>query len=419
MRQEQRTHGIFIFILLALYTAYEGMLRVSPAIMQKQLAQSVNISPDALGLMGAFTLYIYLIMQVPIGVIYDRISTRYVIPGMIFICALGAFFFGWSYNVGFASLAKGMMAVSSPFAFLGSLIVAQRWFEHRHFALLAGTSQAVGSLGILIAGVPVEALLQYYTSWRVVMVVLGSLGIVLALMCLMVVQDRPNEEEFHPPPPSYYRKQLKGVFSSSQTWWAAFYAFCGWGPMLVFVGPWGGPYLQKRFLISIDKAAGMFSLSWLALVVASPFLGWLSDRLGRRLPILRMSSLLGILCSLLLLYLPGKSLFVFGVLLFGLGVAASGQILTFPIVKEITSSTSMGLAVGLNNMAAVLGGIISQGISSGILHFFPSVVNTYSLTAFRVAFIIVPFLFVASYIVSTYCLKETYCKQIGGSHNHE
>ena len=147
MKQEERIHGVFIFILLVLFIAYEEILRVIPQFIKKELFESIKLSPDSLGLMGTFALYVYLILQIPIGYIYDRITMRLVIPLVVFICALGAFFFGWSYNLFFATFAKGLMSFSLPFAFIGSMMVILRWFPHQRFALLVGTAQLIGALG--------------------------------------------------------------------------------------------------------------------------------------------------------------------------------------------------------------------------------------------------------------------------------
>lgn len=410
MKQEERIHGVFIFILLVLFIAYEEILRVIPQFIKKELFESIKLSPDSLGLMGTFALYVYLILQIPIGYIYDRITMRLVIPLVVFICALGAFFFGWSYNLFFATFAKGLMSFSLPFAFIGSMMVILRWFPHQRFALLVGTAQLIGALGILIAGVPIEMLLKYYTSWRVVMIMLGCVGVVLALMCLMIVKDGP-EEIFIIPHRHQYFKQIKMIFTSSQSWYLALNAFCGWGPMVVFAGTWGGPYLQKKYAISVDSAAGMMTFCWLGLGIISPLIGWYSDRIGRRIPLLYSTAALGILSSLLLLFTPGQSLILASIFLFFLGVAAGGQILTFPLIKELTFASSGGVALGFINGAAVLGGIVSQAIAGGILKLFPALGNLYSLTAYRIAFLIVPLSFIVAFVTSFFYIQETFCKE--------
>ena len=406
MKKEHRIHGIFIFVLILIFLTYVEILRVFPEVAKRELSQSIRISANTVGLMGTFALYIYLFVQVFIGIIYDRISLRIVIPSGVLLCAVGGFFFGWSYNIPLAFIAQGMMAVGSTFAFLGGLIVIQRWFARRHFAMLAGVLQTVGAFGIFSAGIPNEALLHYYSSWRVVMIVLGSIGIVLGLMYLMVVQDNP-EDEFIVPTSRRFLRQVREIFSSSQMWWAALVAAFGWGPLIAVVGVLGGPLLQKRYMLSLNEASDMITFCWLGLGISGPLIGYLSDAIGRRLSLLYFCSALGALSSLLLIFLPGSSLIVAGVVLFALGVAAGGQILTFPFVKENTPSTSMGTAVGLNNMAAIFGGIVAQSIMGGVLASFSS----HTLTAFRVAFLVVPLFFTLAFIISLFLLKETYCKQ--------
>ena len=55
------------------------------------------------------------------------------------------------------------------------------------------------------------------------------------------------------------------------------------------------------------------------------------------------------------------------VLLFGIGVAGAGQILTFALVKDINRPAITSTAVALNNMGVVAGGVIFQPLVGFLL----------------------------------------------------
>ena len=70
-------------------------------------------------------------------------------------------------------------------------MVAARWVPHENFGSFAGVGRFFSTLGVLVGGVPLLLLVKYYISLLVLMVVMGTAGDILVLMCLLVVQDSP------------------------------------------------------------------------------------------------------------------------------------------------------------------------------------------------------------------------------------
>ena len=81
-------------------------------------------------------------------------------------------------------IAKCFLMVGSPFAFLSVLVMIARWFPNEKFVVLADVGQLFSTVGILIGGTPLALLIQYYLSWRVVMIILGTAGVI----CNYIVQ---------------------------------------------------------------------------------------------------------------------------------------------------------------------------------------------------------------------------------------
>jgi len=348
-----------------------------------------------------------------VGLLYDRYSARGLITFAAIICTIGSFFFAFTHHVVWAGLGRFMMGIGSAFAFVGVLIVAARWFPRRYFAFLVGIAQFLAAMGALCGELPIAALLNH-VIWRVVMVLFGMIGLVMTVLCFMIVRDNPYNNR-HIPKRHHLKQELKEIVRSAQTWWIALYAFCGWGPIAVFAALWGVPYLVVRFQVPTTQAAFAMALVWIGLGIMSPILGWFSDKLGRRCILLRLTSLIGLLSAVALLYLPGISFGLSFVFLLGIGIAASGQILTFALVKDNNRPTTTGTAVGLNNMAVVAGGAIFQPLVGLLLHLFwdhkvgDNGVPLYTVENYHLGLLIVPLCFLVGLIVSLFFIKETYC----------
>ncbi|MCP5504616.1 MAG: MFS transporter [Chlamydiales bacterium] len=414
MNQSQRILGIFIYILAALFLLYEMGLQVSPSIMTRDLMYEFKVGAAALGVMSAFYFYSYTLMQIPVGLLFDRFNARGLITGAVLLCSIGTFFFAFTHHIVWAAFGRFLMGIGSAFAFVGVLILAARWFEAKYFAFLVGTGQFLAALGALGGELPLSAMLEHW-RWRVVMIFLGSIGIVLALLCFMIIRDNPYQERHIPKRHDLFR-ELKEIVKSAQTWWIGLYSFCGWGPVAVFAALWGVPYLRVRFQVPTTHAALAMALLWIGLGLTSPLIGWLSNKIGKRCPAMIACSAIGLTCSLILFYVPNITFAHAFILLFGFGIAASGQILSFALIKDNNRPSTTGTAIGLNNMAVVAGGAFFQPMVGFLLQIFWNGakddwgVPLYSIENYHLGFTIVPICFFIGLISSSFFIKETYCR---------
>lgn len=409
MTVARRVHGIFILFLVIFFLTYDQLVRAAPKVLRYEVIQNTEIGGEILGVMGIVAIYVYILLVIPVGMLFDQVKSKVLLPLAITSSALGLFFLGWSYEPVLALIAKALLIVSAPFSFLSVLILTSRWFSHRHFAMITGVAQLFLTLGILLAGIPVAFLVEYYVSWRVVMVVLGSLGIVLILMCLMIIQDSPMEEHLRLGG-ARYKRELRKVFHSKQMWASALYIFCGWGPILVFATEWGGAFIHKKCGVKMLLSRDAMAILWLSVGVLAPFMGYLSDRIKKRRSYLVALAGLGLVSSLLLVY-GGKSFPLMILALVGMGIAGAGQVITYAYVKDLFPNFILGFALGIAVMASVLGGLIVDFYTQGVFFFFHTEPDgLFSVHAYRIALSIHPFLFLVALITAVFFLRETGCR---------
>lgn len=86
MTRDQKILGIFIYTLAALFLLYEMGLQVSPSIMTRNLMYEFKVGAASLGVMASFYFYSYTLMQIPVGLLFDRFNAGDSLPGLSF-CA--------------------------------------------------------------------------------------------------------------------------------------------------------------------------------------------------------------------------------------------------------------------------------------------------------------------------------------------
>src|SRR5690348_88516 len=89
-------HAWIIWLLSALFMFYKYALEVSPSVMTATLMSTFHISGAALGNLAACYFYAYLLLQIPAGLLLDKIGPRKVTTVAIILCALGSLIFAKS-----------------------------------------------------------------------------------------------------------------------------------------------------------------------------------------------------------------------------------------------------------------------------------------------------------------------------------
>lgn len=405
-----------ICILASMFYLYEFVLQVSPSVMTTQLMHDFGIGAAGVSVISAFYYYSYTPMQLAAGLLYDRFGPRRVLTAAILVCASGAFFFCTTHNVAMASAGRFLMGMGSAFSFIGALMLVSRWFPPYYFALIAGIVQLMSSIGAICGQIPIAAAVEDF-GWRATLRWVAIFGVGLAILMSLVVKDHPPGAVITPPRHQNGElARLKTVLGKSQTWFTAIYAFSSWGPIVLFGALWGIPYLATKYDVSTTQASAACAMIWLGIGFGSPIFGWLSDFFQNRRSLLITCSIFTLVSGILVLYVPHISYKMMYVVLFMFGLAASGQALSFAVVKDNNSNHVTGTAIGFNNLAVVLGGAIFQPLAGVILHkhwhggYFHGV-PVYHLSDYVAAMSLIPFCGILGLIMSIFFIKETHCRR--------
>ncbi len=403
-----------IFILSACFYLYEFVLQVAPSVMAEPMMQTFKVTAEGFGVVSAFYFYAYAPMQLPAGLLYDRYGPRKLMTIALLVCALGSIFFASTNSIVTAAIGRFLIGLGSAFSFIGVLVLISRWFPPHYFAILAGIAQLMSSLGAMFGEMPLAALIDL-VNWRNASFILGGIGIVLAVLIAVVIRDYPVPPKRSPQKRSFLgeMRRLKEVCRHKYTWFTSAYAFTLWTPIAVFAVLWGVPFLKEKYHVSVLVASGMCSMIWMGIGIGSPLLGWLSDHLYSRKISLAISALLGLIATILILYVPGLSRSMAYAVLFVLGLGASGQTVSFAVVKDNNAPHLVGTASGFNNLCVLLGGAIFQPLVGVFLNRSGNWVMadhaiTYPLSSYQWALLVMPICFFISLLIAVFLLRESH-----------
>ncbi|MCH9743588.1 MAG: MFS transporter, partial [Gammaproteobacteria bacterium] len=404
--------AIAMFALAATFYFYEFLLQVSPSIMARNLLHDFGIDGTVLGLLSGAYYYSYTLMQVPGGFLYDHFGARRVITAAILICALGALLFGLAPSPTMLGISRFLMGIGSACSYLGVLSICVRWIPKKYFALFAGLSQTIGSIGAATGQAPLAAVINHI-GWRESMIGLSIIGAIIGLVIFLFLRDAPKKIRHHKRKrlqSIQIKKVLLTILREKQTWVIAAFSLCIWSPIPIFASLWGVPFLMRKFAVNNVVAGSICSMAWFGTALGGPLSGWLSIHIKKRHAILIFAALAGLIASCILIYVP-MPFWVGYILLFVFGCACGSQALTFGFVRHNNSPQIASTAMGFNNMAIVIGGAFFQPLVGYILDLYwkggfhkgaEHGARAYSIHAYHIALLLIPACFILAILVGLF-----------------
>lgn len=410
-----------IWGLAATYFFADYFARVSPGVMSRELQLSFSVSAAGLGALSAYFYYPYVLMQLPVGLMVDRLSIRNLLSIMAVVTGIACALFGYADSLWLACFARAAIGFSAAFAFVCALRLAAMWFPAAMFGILAGLTQALGMLGAAVGEAPVSFLVSGI-GWRQTMYVMAVFFLILAVLIYKYVQVRADveEEEIKAKCSPFWQvtfslwRSLKRVISNKQVVIASCCAGLIYAPSAVIGEFWGPAFLQYGRGLSAHSAAFANGLIFIGWGIGGPLFGFLSDKFQKRKPFIFLSSACGVVFISLIIFLPSMSTGLLYLLFFLHGLTNFGVVIAYAMVSENSSKAVLGTALAFANMFSVIIGAILQPLMGSFLDWVVeggvSDIATLHLHDFQAVFCLLPLCALLSMVAALF-LKESYKPQ--------
>jgi MFS family permease len=329
------------------------MNRTSLGVATSAAAQRFDIGASQLSTFVVVQVFVYAALQVPVGVLIDRVGSRLMIVGGGLVMAAGQLLMAQAHTAEVAVAARVLVGAGDAATFISLARLVPSWFSPRQVPLVTQLSGQLGQLGQALSAVPLVALLTG-PGWTTAFSSAAALGVFVACCVLIVCRDRPAGVP-RPIVSSSLHAVTGDVVESFRTrgtrlgLWAHFTVqYSG----MVFALIWGYPFMVSGLGYSRELAGAMMTLMVLGSAVSGPVLG----RLTAEFPLRRSNIVFAEVAATVAVWTavlawPGPApLWLVCVLVVVLSVNGPTSMVGFDFARTFNAPGRLGSATGIVNM---------------------------------------------------------------------
>src|SRR5829696_3106292 len=272
------------WLITAVYYFYQYMLRSAPAVMMPQLSDAFGLSAMGVASMVGLFYYGYSPFSLVAGAAMDRLGPRRVVPIGAAAVGIGALLFASGNNTA-ASVGRLIQGAGGVFALVGAAYIATTNFPASRAATLIGATQMFGMAGGSAGQFLVGPLIARGMPWQAFWAAMGIGGLVISVLLYFLLPEQKQADTSH----DWVRtagRAFGTVFRNPQSILCGMIAGLLFIPTTIFDMVWGVRYLQEAHGFAYADAVLRSATVPFGWIIGCPLLGFLSDRIGRRKPVI-------------------------------------------------------------------------------------------------------------------------------------
>ncbi|MFF3562285.1 nitrate/nitrite transporter [Streptomyces sp. NPDC002574] len=329
--------------------------RTSLGVAGIDAAERFHIGASALSTFSILQVLVYAGMQIPVGLMVDRLGTKRVLTIGVVLFTAGQLGFALSHSYGMALSSRAVLGCGDAMTFVSVLRLGSRWFPARRGPMIAQGAALFGVAGNLLSTVLLARLL-HSAGWTATFVGTALGGALVLVLVLLFMKDHP--EGFEPAPAEhhgrgYVKRQIAAAWREPGTRLGMWTHFTTQFSGMVFLLLWGLPYLVQAQGLSREAAGTLLTV----VVVANMVFGMLFGQIIGRHHGARMPLTLGVVGATALMWAvvlawPAEHapLWLLTLLCVVLGTCGPASMIGFDFARPANPPERLGTASGIVNI---------------------------------------------------------------------
>jgi MFS family permease len=361
--------------------------RSSLSVAAEYATARFGIGASLFSVFAVLQLVMYAVMQVPVGVLVDRIGSRRMVALGALVMAGGQVLMALTTAPAGAIVARMLVGTGDAMTFVSVLRLIPSWFPARRVPILTQVTGLLGQLGQVAATIPLVLVLHAY-GWTPAYVAAAALGVLVGVAVLAGIRDSPIGAQASPPITwGDAFGQLRTSLAQPGTRLGLWSHFTTQFSQMAFALLWGFPFLTLGLGYSNTLAGSLLTLMVLAGLVVAPVTGHLTAAYPRRRSNLVLAVLVAtvVLWTVVLLWPGPAPLPVVVVLMVVLSANGPASAVGFDFARSFNPSPRLGVASGIVNVGGFTASLLTI-LVIGIVLDALAPDGAYTLTDFKLGF---------------------------------
>ncbi|MFI6452293.1 nitrate/nitrite transporter [Streptosporangium amethystogenes] len=338
-----RSTAILIWAVGVLAYVIAVFHRQSLGVAGIEAAARLDVGAAGLSVLAMCQLLVYASMQVPVGMLVDRLGSKRMLVLGAMVMACGELVFALAEGLLPAVAGRTLIGCGDAMTFISVIRLVGLSFPARRNPLMVQLTGLIGQLGAIASAVPLIHSLHTY-GWTSTFMGAAVLGVVSAFLLVTVVRDARPERTGESP-------GLKAAWAEPGTrlgMWTHAATQCSAAAFLML---WGYPFLVQGQGLSPSTAGVLLSTLTLCGMVCGPLLGYLAGRFPfhrSRMVLIVIGTTAGAWTAVLVW--PGRApLWLLVMLVVVLAANGPGSMIGFDYARTFNPATRIGVATGIVN----------------------------------------------------------------------
>lgn len=290
----KRRRGLEIYLLMILAYLILQVFRTGLTAIKTDLEETFFLTAVQYSNLSSAFFYSYALMQIPAGIMIDRLGPRRIASGGVLLMGISVFLCTVVTKYEFFFAARLLMGAGAGTIFLSILKLQTIWFDKGWFGTLTGITTFLGNLGGALSQAPL-VLLVSVVSWRQAYSFMAIGTIVLGGMIAYCAKDAPEQERLPENQPQASASTFESfirVIKNRTIYIPACINFIDQG-IFFCIMTWAMPALIDVYQINALQAGVVTVFPPISAAVTSLAAGRATDHFRARKPV-------GIICQIML-----------------------------------------------------------------------------------------------------------------------
>jgi len=344
--------------------------RATIAFALPLISKDLQLGPEAKGVLLSAFFWSYALMQIPMGVLADRVNLRWLYAGAFTLWSISQGLMGFAYGLGALIFFRMLLGIGEAIYLPGGSTIVTLLFKPSERGLPSGLFDAGTRTGLVMEGVLVPWMLTHY-GWRATFGVVGFTALLWLIPWFLLTPANLRASG------SMTRTKRVGFVAAvmrlvtNRNLLGVCLGFFCFDYYWYFLVNWLPDYLVTARGLTLMKAGIYAALPYFVFGLSEPIGGWIADRMiaagwsetNARKGIVTVAFLTGVfLIPAARVNSPNTALMlIMGGCLVGL---ATGNLLV--ILQSCAPRDEIGLWTGVYNFVGNIAGILSP-IITGVL----------------------------------------------------